>query len=87
MNRTNIAPTKEEFIAEINRTVRNIELTNDAIDYTIKDTSQAHADRSLFAITKEITITYKGKTKVYQAGHLSTFPYEFVTDYESGFYS
>lgn len=83
---------KEEFINEINSTYPNINLIDEELDYVHKDTSNIpkfgrNTVDVIYRPTKEITVTYKGKTKTYQAGHGTTLTVDFITDYEEGFYS
>lgn len=83
---------KKEFINEINRTVPNINLTDEEVDYVYKDTSNipelgGNTVAAIGRFTAEITITYKGKTKTYRAEDGTTFPCEFIDDYKNDFYA
>lgn len=80
---------KHEFIKEVNDTIEGINLTNEDIDYIYKDTSNLKdtGDITIGYLTATVTITYKGKKKTYQAGHGTTFPCEFIDDYNNGYYS
>lgn len=83
---------KHEFIEEINRTIKGINLTDDNIEYIYKDTSNLPelSGNTVAAVgrwTAEVTITYNGKTKTYQAEDGTTFPCEFINDYNDGYYS
>lgn len=82
---------KNEFIAEVNRSIKEINLTEDDIEYRVNDTSNLPpvSGSTVFVSgrdTSEITITYNGKTKVYQGGDGTTFPVEFINDYNNGFF-
>lgn len=82
---------KETFISEINRTIASINLTDDELIYEYKDTSSlpelsGNTVAAIGRLTEEITITYKGKTKTYKAGDGTTFPCEFIDDYNNGYY-
>ncbi len=83
---------KHEFIEEINRTIKGINLTDESIEYVYKDTSNLHelSDNSGAAVgrlTAKVTITYNGKTKTYPAEDVTTFPCKFIDDYNNGYYS
>lgn len=83
---------KHHFILEINESIPGIELKDEDIVYDYKDTSNLEqVGGSVLASvgpdTGEITITYKGKTNTYLAGDGTTFPNEFIKDYNSGVYN
>ncbi len=83
---------KNEFIAEINRTVPRINLKDEDIEYIYRDTSNlpeltGNTVAAVGILRAEVTITYNGKTKMYQAEHGTTFPCEFIDDYKDGFFS
>ena len=69
---------KIKFIDEVNATQPNINLKDEEVVYVYKATSETFA---------EVTITYKGKTKIYRIGHGTTSAAcQFLIDYKNGFY-
>ncbi len=83
---------KDEFIAEVNRTIPGINLTDENIKYIYKDTSNIPAVSgktivSVGRLTADVTITFQGKTKTYQAEDGTTFPNEFINNYKAGYFS
>ena len=83
---------KEEFIREINRTITEIDLKDEYIEYAYSDTSNfpelyGNTVAAVGPLTADVTIRYKGKTKTYKAEHGTTFPCEFISDYQNGYYA
>jgi|GEM_PF-1094012 len=78
---------KQEFIEDVNNTINGINLTDDNIEYIYKDTSNLPAAPAAGPLTAEVTITYNGKTKTYPAENNTSFPKEFIDDYDGGYYS
>lgn len=84
---------KTAFINEINDTLK-ISLNPDDVEYDYKDTSglRDHLGGNTVAAvgpdTGEVTITYfpTKKSKKYDAGHGTTFPCEFIKDWEAGYF-
>ena len=82
--------TKTEFIEEVNKTIPNINITDENIEYTYKDKSDYAMSGNNLNITQiqgEVSIKYNGQCKTYQSGHGTTFPSDFITDYNSGYYN
>lgn len=81
--------TKTEFLNEVNRTLKDAMITDDQLKYEYTDRSAMSRQGSDLLINfsrGEARIEYKGKKRVYETGHGTTFPSKFIEDILDGYY-